>query len=121
MFSSICLSLSLSKFKAFRPGYKGYEDLTSSKRNTHKQFLAKDQRAEVALLKDRLGGSLEFKDVGAVNAATAATIGSVWSYLTEGKGPLVSASYDAHMLMRTGLNDDLGSFPDIQVGECVYI
>lgn len=59
---------------------------------------------------------MEFKDIGAVNAATAATAGSLWEYLTKGKGPLVSASYDAHLLMRTGLNDDLGTFPDIQVG-----
>lgn len=51
-----------------------------------------------------------------MNAAKAATIPSLWAYLTEGKGPLVSASYDAHLLLRTGLNDDLGKFPDIQVG-----
>ena len=37
-------------------------------------------------------------------------------YLFNGTGPLASSTYDAHLLYRTGLNDDLGSFPDVQIG-----
>lgn len=40
----------------------------------------------------------------------------VHSYLTKGEGPLVSSSYDAHVVLRTGINDDVGMFPDVQIG-----
>lgn len=100
----------------FRPGYEGYEEMTSHAKNEHGIFLSAEQRAAVSDLKSKLGSKLKCKNVNAVNANVAESLGSVWSYLTEGKGPLVSSSYDAHLILRTGINDDLGAFPDVQIG-----
>ena len=100
----------------FRPGFQGHEELTSPERNSHKLFLNAEQRAELTALKAKLGGKLQSRNIGSINAGMAESLGSVWSYLTKGEGPLVSSSYDAHVLLRTGINDDLGLFPDVQIG-----
>lgn len=63
-----------------------------------------------------VGFQVKSRNINAVNANVAESLGSVWSYLANGKGPLVSSSYDAHVILKTGINDDVGTFPDVQIG-----
>lgn len=62
---------------------------------------------------------LKGERIGSVTKSYAESLGSVFEYLCHGTGPLVSTTYDAHVLYKSGLSSDITGAPDTQIAVVV--